>query len=101
MTKMRRYIPLIISFFIIFWVFYGFFIDSYYYKEIILGSFAALFAAIGMHRPEYSRFCKYITALFISATTFASYLTTNNHYIAILGIIFLLMVIAKDLKSLN
>ena len=101
MTKMRMHFPLIISFFMILWGFYGFCIGLDYYLEIIFMSFGALFASIGMYRPEYNRFFKYIAALSISATAFVSYLSTNNHYIAILGTFFLLVVTVEDLKSLK
>ncbi|WP_407356272.1 hypothetical protein [Methanolobus sp. WCC5] len=95
---MRIKLPLIIFLSTLVWGLYGFIIGSKFSLEIILMSIGALFALLGMNKPEYSRFCKYVTTLFISATAFAAYLSINNNYIAILGIILLLVLVIVDFK---
>lgn len=79
---------------------FNFFIYSGKYSIlIILMSFAVLFSSIGMRRPEYSRFSKYMSGFFLSASAFSLYITTNNQYYAILAILYMLVITADDLKS--
>lgn len=99
MIKMRGYTPFVIFCFIILWIFYGYFVVPKYYVDMILLSFAALFSSIGMYKTEYSRFCKYMVVLFISAVIIGSYFFTGNYYALILGIVFLLLAVVDYIKT--
>lgn len=99
MNKMGRYPPFIIFCFIILWIFYGYFVVSKYYVDMIFLSFAALFSSIGMYKSEYSRFCKYMVVLFISAVIIGSYFSSGNYYALILGIVFLLLAVVDYIKK--
>ncbi|ATU08867.1 MULTISPECIES: hypothetical protein [Methanohalophilus] len=101
MTKMGRYIPFIIFCFIVLWIFYGYFVVSKYYVDMILLSFAALFSSIGMYKTEYGGVCKYLVVLFISAVIIGSYVTSGNYYALILGITFLLLAVVDYIKTLK
>lgn len=72
-----------------------------YFVLMIIMSFAALSASIGMFRDEYKRLSKYLSVLLISAASFSLYLTTSHVFYAVIALAFILLFIAEDLRSVR
>jgi hypothetical protein len=99
MVKIGRYLPLIISFIIMVVGIHNYITNSTSY--ILLLGFGAIFAAIGILKPNFARICKYLSMFFVAITSIAVYFSTENYYIPLLAISVFVGFIIQDLSHQN
>ncbi|WP_407282718.1 hypothetical protein V7O61_03310 [Methanolobus sp. WCC1] len=97
MIEIGKYFPLIISFLIMLIGFYNYF--TYGSSYLLLVSFAAVFSSIGMLFNRYLRLSKYVSVICILGAALSFYNSTNNIYIAMLGILLLILIIVDDIRK--